>query len=74
MKTKLIAPKTTTIKIKDAEVAVYKLPEDVQNEIETLDKIRQDYIDKVYEVEILELALKAKISQINSMLETDNKP
>lgn len=70
MKTKMQVAKTVTLKHNNQELEVYRLPEEIRNEIDTLDRMRQDYMDLAYRLEVLELAIKAKMSQINSYMDT----
>lgn len=69
MKTKMQVAKTVTLKHANTEIEVYRLPEEIRNEIDTLDRMRQDYMDLAYKLEVMELAIKAKMSQINTYIE-----
>ena len=74
MKTPLKLPETKTLTINGQTVKVSALPDEIINEIQTLDKMRQDYVDVGYQLEILNLAILAKSQQISKEIsELTNK-
>ena len=60
--------KTQYIKIDDTEVKVSTLPEPIRFEVETLDRILAKRRDTIQELEILELAVQAKRSQLRQLI------
>lgn len=66
---KMNVEKSTVINFKNSPIAVISLPESIQNEIATFDRINQDKVDAMYELEKLELASYAKLTHINNLLE-----
>jgi hypothetical protein len=56
--------KTTVIQVEGVPVAVDTLTPEIKLEIETFDRIRQDYTNKLYELEVLHCALAGKRSEI----------
>lgn len=60
---------TLIIDYNDEKIAVSTLPKQIQNEIATLDRINQEKIDALYELEKLQLAYQSKKIHINQLLE-----
>lgn len=71
---KLTVDKSIVIKYKDQQLAVNGLPENIQNEIATLDKFRQDKIDLAYEMEKVDLAIQFKIIMLNKLINDNFDP
>lgn len=61
--------KTLVFKFNDKSLLVTDLPEAIQNEIATLDRFKQDKINIMYELEKVELATYAKLTQLNRLVE-----
>jgi folate-dependent tRNA-U54 methylase TrmFO/GidA len=60
-----IASKTNVIRIDGNNVvSVDTLPEDIQFDIETYDKFRQDYLNLLYQQEIMHQAINGKMGAI----------
>lgn len=68
MKHPLTIDKSVAITFKDKKILVDELPDDLKYEIHTLDKMNQDKINLLYELEKLELAAQTKKIQINKLL------
>lgn len=64
MKTSMTATPTTTIN----GIAVADLPTSIRNEIATFDRIRQDYIDAAYKLEVFHYALEAMRANIAKLV------
>lgn len=60
--------KTTIIPIEGSLVQVSNLPDELKNEVETLDRLLQDKIGVLYELEKVELATLVKTQQIQQMV------
>jgi len=63
-----IAEKIIFLQINDQKIEVESLPKDVRFEVETLQRYTQKKLDLFGEMEIIELAILAKRSQINDIL------
>lgn len=60
--------KTNYIKFDDKEVKVSSLPEPVRFEVETLDRFLQKKLNALQELELIELAIKAKQAHIRQLV------
>ena len=68
MKFEHVHPKTTHIPFNGKIIQVSGLPKEIINEIQTLDRLLQDKIDCLYELEKVEIAALLKTSQIHQLL------
>lgn len=68
MNTKLTVDKTHVLQFKDKSIMVSTLPEEFQNEVETMDRLRQDVVDASYVLERAQLALQFKALLLNDAL------
>lgn len=71
---KLVVDKSIVIKFKEQQVVVASLPEHLQNEIATLDKLRQDKTDITYELEKIDLAIQFKMLLLQKSLSDHFEP
>ena len=60
--------KTTVIQVENQLVQVSNLPEEVKNEVATMDRLLQDRLDRIYALETTELAAVVKTQQVNAMV------
>jgi hypothetical protein len=63
-----IAEKIIFLQINDQKIEVENLPKEIRFEVETLQRYSQKKLDLFGEMEIIELAILAKRSQINDIL------
>ena len=68
MNNKLTVEKSLIISFNKEKIMTNSLPENIQNEIATLDKLRQDRVDAMYELEKCELAVQFKMVLLDKML------
>ena len=68
MKTPLNLTETKVLTINGENVKVSALPDEIINEVQTLDRMRQEYVDAAYKLEVLSLAIAAKTQQISAEL------
>lgn len=68
MKHKIQTEKTLTVTVGSDNIALSELPVELQNEFETFDKIKQDRMNALYNLEILELAFLSKQQQLIKQL------
>lgn len=60
--------KTSVINIEGKPVAVDTLPQDIQFEIETYDKFKQDYLNILYQKDVLHHAVRGKLEHITGII------
>lgn len=60
--------RTQIINYADKQIEVDSLPKEVRFEIETLDRIAQSKLDKLGELEIIELAFQGQRSKITNLI------
>lgn len=63
-----------TLKYEDKQISVSSLPEKIRNDVEILQNILQKRMDTTFELEMLDLASKMKMAQINDALVEYFKP
>lgn len=68
MKHKIQTEKTLTVTVGSDNIALSELPVELQNEFETFDKIKQDRMNALYKLEVLELAFLSKQQQLIKQL------
>lgn len=68
MKFSFVHEKTTVWQVDNQVVQVSNLPEELRNEIATLDKLYQDKIEAIYRLETVELAAVVKAQQIHALV------
>lgn len=62
------AEKTAFVTIDNTPHPLSKFPENYRDEFEVLDALRQKTLDAAFELEVLNLAVKAKTIQLNAAL------
>lgn len=60
--------KTTYVTVNGSDIAVEKLPEDIQIELEVLDKMKSELDEIKYKSDVLFCAIKYKSNQIANSL------
>lgn len=65
--------KTNYLKVGDKEIKVSSLPESLRFEVETLDRILQKRLYALQELEVCELAIKAKRIHLNQLIQNEFK-
>ena len=68
MKFNFTHEKTTVLPVDNQLVQVSNLPEELRNEIATYDRLMQDKLDCVYDLEKIELAGIVKLQQIQALV------
>lgn len=68
-----IAEKTTSVKTDNKELQVADLPKSIRYEVETLDRLHQQLLDSMGQVEILELAIIAQKMKIAELIKESTK-
>jgi hypothetical protein len=68
MKFNFTHEKTTFIPVDNQVVQVSSLPTELQNEVETLDRLLQEKIEAIYKLETIELASMVKSSQVQQLV------
>lgn len=61
--------KTTFLKMDDKNIKVSSLPEPIRFEVDTLDRFLQKRLNLLQELEIMELAIKAKQAHLRQLVE-----
>jgi DNA repair protein RadC len=68
MKFNAVHERTTVIPVDNQLVQVSDLPQEVRNEVTTLDRLLQDKLDAIYRLETIELAAVVKSQQVHALV------
>lgn len=66
--------KTKTINVNNVPLSLDNFSDSIRNEIDMLDKLKTHAAKLLYKYEIINLAVKAKTSEINALIEQHLKP
>ena len=66
--------KTEVIKINGIPVIIKELSEDIIFDVETYDRLKQDYVNCLYEQQKLKLAIEAQFNTLVSKITKYNEP
>lgn len=68
MKFNFLHEKTTVWQLDNQVIQISNLPEEYRNEVATLDKLFEDKLKAIYELEKIELAAMVKSQQIHALI------
>lgn len=68
MKHKLDTEKTVILNINEHKIVVAELPEDIRNEIATFDRIKQQRMDALFDLEVMNLAFQTQQQIIQKLV------